>query len=101
MELCNKGHFDKEGKWHKCGLPVEHLDRRLVHVHTCGLPSMKLPMDVNGACRYGWIDPEELARVARGPDTAPPGAEGGQEPRAAEGRDKGDDEWPEDGPQEY
>ena len=100
VELCNKGHFDKEGKWHKCGLPVEHLDRKMVHVHTCGLPSMKLSMDENGACRFGWLDPEELARVARSPDPASPEAKSGPEAPAARDNGRRYDEWPEDGPQD-
>ncbi len=80
VRLCNKGHFDREGVWHKCGLPVEHIDATMVHVHVCGLPSMTLPLDASGACRHGWMDPEELAKVARAPE-----AKGGREPAAAGG----------------
>ena len=72
VELCNKGHFDKEGVWHKCGLPVEHRDPDMPHVHTCGLPSMKIPLDTNGACRYCWYDPAELNKVSSRSYPLPP-----------------------------
>ncbi|MDG7012903.1 MAG: hypothetical protein JRN46_01585 [Nitrososphaerota archaeon] len=85
VRLCNKCHFDGEGVWHKCGLPVEHIDATMVHVHACGLPSMTLPLDASGACRYRWMDPEELAKVARAP-----AAKGGEGPTAAGGSPQGD-----------
>ena len=81
VRLCNKGHFDREGVWHKCGLPVEHIDATMVHVHVCGLPSMTLPLDASVACRHGWMDPEELAKVARAPATEDEGSASAGGPR--------------------
>lgn len=47
---------DKEGRLHKCGLPVTGT-RRIIHpVHVCGLPYMELPLDTPGTCRFNWFD---------------------------------------------
>jgi hypothetical protein len=35
-------------------------DQTLVHVHVCGLPFMRLPLDQPGTCRYNWIDEESM-----------------------------------------
>jgi hypothetical protein len=64
VQLCSRVCF-ADGAWHKCGLPVERLDPTMVHVHVCGLPFMKLPLDRIGTCRYTWMSEEEKAKLDR------------------------------------
>ena len=62
VQLCNRLHFE-DGVWHKCGLPVERFDPAIVHIHICGLPSMTLPLDKVGTCRFGWMSDEERKKL--------------------------------------